>query len=85
MDDIKISHVDSKVVDSVLDIIEKHFGKLIITRGKSFSFLGMKINITKDETIEISMKDQIEEAFEMFGEKLKGSVSTPASKKVKHS
>ena len=42
----------------------------------------MKIKITKDKTIEMSMKDQIEEAFEMFGEKLEGSVSSPATKKL---
>ena len=70
------------MVDNVLDIIEKHFGKLVITRGKTFNFLGMKIKITKDKTIEMSMKDQIEEAFEMFGEKLEGSVSSPATKKL---
>ena len=48
-----ISHVDSKVLDSVLNIIEKHFGKLVITRGKIVNFLGIKINTTKDKGIEI--------------------------------
>ena len=42
----------------------------------------MKINIAKDKTIEMSMKDQIEEAFKMFDEKLEGSVSSPASKRL---
>ena len=51
VDDNKISHVDSKVVDTVLDIIETHFGKLVITRGKTFNFLEMKINITKEKMI----------------------------------
>ena len=68
MDDKKISHVDAKVVDSVLNTIEKHFRKLVITRGNSHNFLGMKIQITKEKMIEISMKDQIEEACGMFGE-----------------
>ena len=31
MDDSKLSHVDPKVVDSLLDIIKTHFGKLVVT------------------------------------------------------
>ena len=78
----KLSHVDPKVVDSVLDIIGKVFGKVIVIRGKVFIFLGMKINITKDKTIEISSKNQIEEAFELFGKKLENYVTSPATKRL---
>ena len=82
MDDNKLSHVDVKVMDSVLNTIEKHFGKLVITRGKTHNFLGMKIKITKEKMIEISMKYQIEEVCGMFDEELEGSVTSPANKRL---
>ena len=72
----------SYIVDIVLDIIKKHFGKLVITRGKNLNFLGMKIKITKDKPIEMLMKYQIKQVFEMFGEKLEGLVSSPVTKKL---
>ena len=44
--------------------------------------MGMKIHITEDKKIEMSMKNQIEEAFQTFGEKLPGSVTSPVTKKL---
>ena len=35
VDDNKISHIDEKVVTTILDKIEERFGKLTITRGKA--------------------------------------------------
>ena len=40
----------------------------------------MKIRITEYKTIEITIKDQIEEAFEMFGKELKINDPSPATK-----
>ena len=40
VDDTKISHVDSRVVDQVIDTIEKSFGKITVTRGKNIISLG---------------------------------------------
>ena len=52
------------------------------TRGNAHNFLGMRIRITEDKKIEITMKYQVKEAFKMFGEELSGSVSSPATKKI---
>ena len=43
VDDTKIYHVDSKVVDNVLDLIESKFGKMTISRGKIHNFVGMDL------------------------------------------
>ena len=44
VDDNKLSHVSSKVVDIVLDMIEGYFPGLVVTkRGKRLNFLGMEI------------------------------------------
>ena len=82
VDSNKLSYKDPEVVSSVLKTIEDHFGKLVVDRGKTHNFLGIKIHITKNKAVEISMKDQIEEAIKMFGKELKGFVSSPATKKV---
>ena len=41
MDDTKISHKDPKVVDRVIDKIEKRFGKMTVKRGNEHTFVGM--------------------------------------------
>jgi len=47
VDDLKISHVSLDVVSSIIDKLNKEFGKLsllTITRGKSHEYLGMIID-----------------------------------------
>ena len=78
VDDNKASHVDSGVIDDLLDTIKTHFGEIQITRGKKHTFLGMNIQITEDKKIEIEMEDKLVEAIELFGEELEGKVTSPA-------
>ena len=66
IDDNIVTHDDEKVLDNVIEMISEHFGELTITKGEEHKFLGMSVNIWKDKKIEISMKDQILEAFESF-------------------
>ena len=61
--DNKISHKNPEVVKNVISELEIHFGKLTVESGNKFNFLGMDINITKERKIEISMKKQIEQAW----------------------
>ena len=49
VDDNKISHVNSKVVDDVIEKIEKKFGKMSQTRGGDHDFLGMNITLRKSK------------------------------------
>ena len=41
VDDTKISHMDPKVVDQVINSIEQRFGKMTVTRGKEHNFVGI--------------------------------------------
>jgi hypothetical protein len=77
MDDNKISHVDSKVVDWVIEEIEKKFGKMTVKRGKLHTFVGMDFEIYKNSTVKILMKDYIKESIESFGECINKGASTP--------
>ena len=76
--DNKASHVDSRVIDNLLDIIKTHFGDIKITRGKKYTFLGMNLQIAEDKKIEIEMEDQLMEAIDTFVEELEGEVTSPA-------
>ena len=87
VDDNKVSHKDKNVVDDVIDLIEKHFGKLSVSRGEDHTFLGMNIKIRKDKKIEIEMKDQLRETIKMFtdfeNDKIDEVVTSPAQKHLR--
>ena len=43
VDNNKAPHVDSRVIDDLLDTIKTYIGEIKITRGKKHTFLGMNI------------------------------------------
>ena len=53
VDDNKVSHMEAKLVEGLINDLKKHFEKLVVTRGKKHPFWGMDINITKDKKVEI--------------------------------
>ena len=65
VDNNKVSHVDPKVMTSVIDLMKEHFGDLIIHRGNNQNFLAMSISINKEMNIKIEMIDQLMEAVNM--------------------
>ena len=73
MDDLKISHMEPKVVSEIIKAIEDKFGKMTVTQGKKHSYVGLEIEIV-DKEVKICTKAHITESFNMFGE----DVSTPA-------
>ena len=84
IDDNKVSHVDKNVVTEVIELMKRHFGDLVVTRGKKHNFLGMDISITEDKNIEIGMKDQLNEAVASFEEIEGESVSETVNSSAKH-
>ena len=78
VDDVKISHVDRKVNLQIIKEVEKHFGPLEPTIGSTHTYLGMNINVTKGKTIEICLRDQVQEAINAFPEKINRVVCSPA-------
>jgi hypothetical protein len=64
VDDLKISHVDPAVVESLLDLLNGVCGKLsplVTTRGKTHDCLGMTLDCAEDGKAKIAMKDHIEQ------------------------
>ena len=77
VDDNKISHKDSKVVDTVIKKIEEKFGPMSRMRGEEHDFLGMNIKY-KDGKIKIGMKKHLLKALDDFDEDITRNATTPA-------
>lgn len=84
MDDNKISRVDQKVVDEILEVMTNHFGEMTVTKGKSHDFLGITFKL-HDNKVKIGMKEQSNEAIDMFMDDVNQSMSNPASTNLFHS
>ena len=83
VDDNKVSHEDKSVVTQVIEDIEKHFGKLTVSRGDVHDLLGMRVELDrKNKKVNIDTSVHINEAVGMFeesGEKIKGTVANPGN------
>jgi len=78
VDDNKISHVNPKVVDDVIEQIEKKFGKMSQTRGEDHDFLGMNITFKRGK-VKVGMKKHILKAIDTFSEDITRDAATPAT------
>lgn len=79
VDDLKVSHVDSKVVTSILKSMADKYGELTITRGKKHTYVCMDLSFGDNKDVSISMKEYIMEAIEEIGIEIKGKVMSPAA------
>lgn len=64
VDDLKISHVNTKVKEGVVQALKERHGKevpLSVTRGKVHEYLGMTIDYSAPGTIEFSMPKYVKE------------------------
>ena len=82
VNDNKISHVNSKVVDQIIDVIEKKFGKMTVKRGREHVFVGMNISFIGDNKVNLLMKNYLEEAIQTFGEDVSAGAVTPANRNL---
>ena len=82
VDDNKISHEDSTVVDEVITKIEERFGKMTVKRGKQHVFVGMDIDFIEKGKVKITMRNHLEEAIEVFGGDITMGATTPATRSL---
>ena len=78
VDNTKISHEDSTVVDWVIQQIEHNFGKMTVKRGKKHTFVGVDIEFSNDQTVKLSVNNFVEECISVYGSEVKKSAATPA-------
>ena len=82
VDDMKISHGDSRVVDGIIRMLEEEFGKeapLTIRRGKIHDYLGMTLDFLLDDKVQISMEDYIKNMLAELPADMDGMATTPAA------
>ena len=83
VDDLKISHVDSDVVEGIIQALDDRFGKealLVVHRGRVQEYLGMVIDFTVTGKVSFSMPKYVEELLSEAPEEImKGSSTTPAA------
>ena len=82
VDDLKVSHVNSKVVDQFIMDMEGEFGKetpLNQSRGKMHDYLGMTLDFTIPGEVTITMVDYIKGVLYDAPKEMRGSAVTPAA------
>ena len=83
VDDLKISHIDGKVNQEILDILQKKYGKQVpipSTTGKIHNYLGTTIDYSMPGKVVFCMEDYIDQMMDECPEDvLKGSPMSPAA------
>ena len=79
VDDLKISCVDPRGVDFVVNELTKVYGKVNEHREKVFDYLGMIFDYSEEGIVKISMSDMVQEVVDEFELSSDSSVATPAA------
>jgi hypothetical protein len=83
VDDLKISHVNQSVINSVLDNLNNEFGTskkpLAVTTGDVHDYLGITIDYSKKDKVKFTMYDYLEDVIAEMPGDMKGTAPTPAS------
>ena len=59
--------MEAKLVECLINNLKRHFGELVISRGKNHAFWSMNINIMEDKKVEVKKKQKLFKAIEAFG------------------
>jgi hypothetical protein len=88
VDDLKVSHVATKVVSTMLGLLDVRYGQEIVggkrapvtfTRGKVHDYLGMMLDYTEDGAVKIDMQEYLEKLLVDIPERMDGTAKTPAA------
>jgi hypothetical protein len=88
VDDLKVSHVDSKVVDDILDLMDNEFGKeepMNRSRGKVHDYLGMILDFSVPGEVTIDMVNYVRTVIADMPEEMEGTAAAPAAARLFHS
>jgi hypothetical protein len=88
VDDLKISHVDPKVVTTMLNLLDEKYGQEIVggvrapitfTRGKKHEYLGMLLDYTETGVVRIDMQEYVKKVLIEMPDDMDGTASSPAA------
>ena len=69
VDNLKILHVDRKVISDTIICLESIYSEMHGTRGKRHEYLGMWMDYSKIVEVQISMEGYLREVLDGFKEK----------------
>ena len=89
VDDVKSSHIDSKVNDEFLKWLQMKYGsdnigKVKATRGKVHDYLAMKLDYSETGILKVDMTDYVKSMIQEFPEELTGKVKSPWNTNLFH-
>jgi hypothetical protein len=82
VDDLKISHKDSTVIDEIISSLKSEYGKvgeMTVRRGKKHDYLGMTLDFSKDGAFIVDMEEYLKEIIKDLPEDMNGTATTPAA------
>jgi hypothetical protein len=82
VDNLKILHKDMKVVDKILDDVDKKYGKeapITRTQGKVHKYLGMTIDYREKSVVKITIIDYINNMLGELPANMNGTALSPAA------
>ena len=78
VDNLKVSHVESPVVDIV--IINSYFKNMSVTRGTKHKYVGIEIELTHNGKVALFRKENLLKFIKTFGEDLTTPAASPVQK-----
>jgi len=82
VDDLKLSHIDPKVVDEIIASLQSEYGKIskmTVRRGKIHDYLGMTLDFSSPGSVAVSMEKYLDTMLEELPADMDGFASTPAA------
>lgn len=82
VDDLKISHVDSEVNESVVKVLSAWYGTetpMTVNRGNIHNYLGMTLDYSTCRKVSMRMDNYFEGMLEEVPDGMSGTASTPAA------
>ena len=81
VDDLKISHQDTTVVNEVIASLRAEhgkIGKMTVRRGKKHDYLGMTLDFSNEGKFIVDMEEYLDEILSELPEDMNGVATTPA-------
>ena len=85
VDNLKISHVDKRVVEAIIKCLNEKFGQespLSTTQGKVLEYLGIHLDYTTAGKVKISIHEYIDKMLMKLPIDMNGTARPPASRHI---
>jgi hypothetical protein len=83
VDDLKLSHVDTKVVNDTITWLKSIYGEdMRVSRGKKHDYLGIDLDYSVPGEVKVTMVDYLKRVITEFPEIITGTASSPAVERL---